>query len=34
MCKDPEENDRIFDEMIKTSKRMQSMGTFDHNAIF
>ena len=29
VCNDPEENDRIFDEMIKTSKRMQSMGSLD-----
>lgn len=25
-CQDPKENDKIFDEMIKVSKRMQSMG--------
>lgn len=25
-CQDPRENHKIFDEMIKISKRMQSMG--------
>jgi len=31
ICKDPQENDRIFDEMIKISKRMQSMGNLEIN---
>ena len=26
MCKDPKENSDIFNEMMKVSKRMQSMG--------
>ena len=26
VCKDPKENSKIFDEMMKISKRMQSMG--------
>lgn len=28
-CQDPRENDKIFDEMIKISKRMQSMDKSD-----
>ena len=28
-CKDPLENDRIFNKMMKISKRMQSMGKYD-----
>jgi len=29
MSKDSKENDKIFNEMIKISKRMQSMGNLD-----
>lgn len=28
-CKNPSENDRIFNKMVKISKRMQSMGRND-----
>ncbi|MFX0033347.1 MAG: hypothetical protein ACFE8E_11620 [Candidatus Hodarchaeota archaeon] len=28
-CKDPLENDRIFNKMMKISKRMQAMGKYD-----
>jgi len=28
-CNDPPENDRIFNKMMKISKRMQSMGKYD-----
>ena len=29
ICKNSEDNDRIFDEMMKISKRMQSMGNLE-----
>jgi len=29
VCNDPDENDRIFNEMMKISKRMQQMGAND-----
>ncbi len=29
VCKDPEENDKIFDEMMRISKKMQYMTNLD-----